>query len=198
MTDKRARRAVSRDRAAPAQPRHLRRAVLRPRLRLRRHADLAHAARRTSRRSGVLAGHAAVPRGVVGVGLHLLDHQLARSRKDSGPAAAVRDDARRAGAVDLDPDGIRRPRPVVCHRLCGDAGRQDGLPVAVDAAVAPAARATNAIRITAWLATSAVFWIAGGLAEGAVAAGAVGHRARHRICLAGGAVLDPALRRVRR
>ena len=55
---------------------------------------------------GALAGHAAVPRGVVGVGLHLLDHQLAQSRKDPGPAPAVCDDAGRAGAVDLDPDGV--------------------------------------------------------------------------------------------
>ena len=55
---------------------------------------------------GVLQVDAAVPRGVVGVGLHLLDHQLARSRTDPGSAAAVCDDAGRAGAVDLDPDGI--------------------------------------------------------------------------------------------
>src|SRR5439155_4422131 len=99
------RRAVSPDRAAPAQPRHLCRVVLRSRLRLCGHADLAHAAGAlyAARR---IAGHAAVPRGVVGVGLHLLDHQLARSRKDSSPAAAVCDDAGRAGAVDLDPVGV--------------------------------------------------------------------------------------------
>ena len=38
-------------------------------------------------------------------------------------------DARRPRAVDLDPDGVRRARAVVCHRLCRDAGRQDGVPV---------------------------------------------------------------------
>ena len=54
----------------------------------------------------------------------------------------------------------------------------------------------NAIRITTWLAMSAVFWIAGGLARRPVAAGALGDRARHRIYLAGGAVLDSPLRRV--
>ena len=54
----------------------------------------------------------------------------------------------------------------------------------------------NAIRITAWLSMSAVFWIAGGLAEGqsrlvlwAIALG-------DRIYFAGGAVLDPPIRRV--
>src|SRR5205085_3663782 len=99
------RRAVSPDRAAPAQPRHLCRAVLRSRLRLRGYTDLTHAAGALYA-AGRIAGHAAVPRGVVGVGLHLLDHQLAQSRKDSGPAAAVCDDAWRAGVVDLDSDSL--------------------------------------------------------------------------------------------
>ena len=44
---------------------------------------------------------------LVGVGLHFLDHQLAQSRNDAGTAAAVPADARRAGALDLDPEGVR-------------------------------------------------------------------------------------------
>ena len=54
----------------------------------------------------------------------------------------------------------------------------------------------NAVRITAWLSMSAIFWIAGGLAEGHVAAGALGDRAGDRIYFAGGAVLDSPIRRV--
>ena len=48
----------------------------------------------------------------------------------------------------------------------------------------------NAIRITAWLSMSAIFWIAGGLAEGQSRLVLWADRARHRIYLAGGAVLD--------
>ena len=33
------------------------------------------------------------------------------------------------GAVDLDPERLRSAGPVVCDRLCGDAGRQDGISV---------------------------------------------------------------------
>ena len=60
---------------------------------------------------GALQVTAAVPRGVVGVGLHLLDHQLAQSRTHAGPDPAVLADARRPRAVDLDSD--RRSRPAV-------------------------------------------------------------------------------------
>ena len=46
----------------------------------------------------------------------------------------------------------------------------------------------NAIRITAWLSASAIFWIAGGFAEGQSRLAAVGGGAGHRIHLACGAV----------
>src|SRR5216683_351512 len=100
-----ARRAVSSLRAQPAQPRHLCRAVFRSGVRFRGHADIAHPARpvHPARRG---ADDAAVPGCLVGVGLHLLDYQLARSRDDAGPGAAVSADARRAGALDLDSKGL--------------------------------------------------------------------------------------------
>ena len=54
----------------------------------------------------------------------------------------------------------------------------------------------NAIRITAWLAMSAIFWIAGGLAEGQSRLVLWAIALVHRIYFAGGAVLDSPLRRV--
>ena len=54
----------------------------------------------------------------------------------------------------------------------------------------------NAVRITAWLSVSAVFWIGGGLAQDQFAAGALGAGACDRIHLARGAVLDTEIRRV--
>jgi hypothetical protein len=53
----------------------------------------------------------------------------------------------------------------------------------------------NAVRITAWLSLSAVL-DRGRLCGWPCAAGAVGDSACNRICLAGGAVLDPEIRRV--
>ena len=49
----------------------------------------------------------------------------------------------------------------------------------------------NAIRITAWLAMSAIFWIAGGLAEGQSRLVLWAIALVDRIYFAGGAVLDP-------
>ena len=141
------------------------------------------------------ACRAAVSRGVVGVGLYLLDHQLAGSRKDAGPAVAVCADARRPRAVDLDPDGVRRSRTWFAIAY---AAMQVGKTVflwIVTPSSRPPAR-LNAVRITTWLSVSAIFWIAGGLMQGqsrlALWAVALGGR----ISLAGGAVLDPPLRRV--
>ena len=54
---------------------------------------------------------------------------------------------------------------MVCHRLCGDAGRPHAVLAAGDAAASHLVR-HNAIRILVWLCVSGVFWIAGGLAEG--------------------------------
>ena len=71
---------------------------------------------------------------LVGVGLHLLDHQLAQSRNDAGSGAAVLADAGRARAVHIDSEGFRIPGIMVRDRLRRDAGRQDGLPVGIDAA----------------------------------------------------------------
>ena len=55
---------------------------------------------------GALQTTAAVPRGLVGLGLHRLDHQLAQPRTHAGPDPAVSADARRARAVDLDSEGV--------------------------------------------------------------------------------------------
>ena len=54
----------------------------------------------------------------------------------------------------------------------------------------------NAIRITSWLALSAVFWIAGGFAKGESRLVLWGIALVHRISFAGGAVLDTPVRRV--
>ena len=90
---------------------------------------------------GVAAGHAAVARGVVGVGLHLLGHQLARSRKDAGAAAAVRADAGGLVMSASIPTGVRSAGLVFALAYAAmQVG--DGVPVAVDAARATAARIT--------------------------------------------------------
>ena len=78
---------------------------------------------------------------------------------------AVPADVRRAGAVDLDPEGFRIAGPLVCDRLRRDAGRQDGISVGFDAAE-PNPGAHECGPDPAWLSLSAVFWIAGGLAKG--------------------------------
>src|SRR4029079_4155701 len=101
-------------------------------------------------------------------------------------------DGRRAGAVALDPCGVRRARALVCHRLRRDAGRQDGLPVAIDHAVAIAGAHECGPH----------YQLAGDFScvldrrrvcAGPVAAGAVGDRALHRIYLARGTGLDSAI-----
>jgi stress-induced morphogen len=71
---------------------------------------------------------------VVGVGLHLLDHQLAQPRTHAGAYPAVSADARRARALDLDSEGLRIAGVVVRDRLCRDAGRPDHLLAVIDAA----------------------------------------------------------------
>ena len=86
-------------------------------------------------------------------------------------------------------------RIVVCHCLRRDAGRQDGLSVGLDAAVAAAGahechpHHRLAVDVGGFLDRRRV----GGRP---VAAGALGDRARDRIYFAGGAVLDSPLRRV--
>ena len=80
---------------------------------------------------------------------------------------------------------------VVRHRLRRDAGRPDDVPAGCRRRRTRTLARMNAIRILVWLSVSAVFWIAGGVAEGQSAAGALGSRAGDRIYLAGGAVLDP-------
>ena len=106
--------------------RRLRRALLRPRLRLRRHAALAfpaasfHAARRGRNRPSA-------DRGVVGLDLHELGHQLARSRQDSRAADAVRADDRGAGALDVDPRSVRGAGARLRARLYFHAGRAQRL-----------------------------------------------------------------------
>ena len=172
-----ARRAVSPDRAAPAQPRHLCRAVLRPRLRLRGHADLAHAA---------CALHAA--------------GRACRSRCCSSRCGGC------GSTPPGSPTGSipKRPRSGCCclRMTLGGLVLSTSIPTAfegrglwfamayaamqvgktvflwVSTAPAQSLARANAIRITAWLSLSAVFWIAGGLAEGQIAAAALGHRAR--------------------
>ena len=57
--------------------------------------------------TGALRTLSAVPGGVVAVDLHLLGHQLARPRPPAGSRDAVRSDAGRAGAVLIDPAGLR-------------------------------------------------------------------------------------------
>ena len=99
------RRSVSPAGAEPAQPGHLRRTVFRPRVRICGNADIAHAARPLYAARGV-ADDAVVSQRLVAVGLHRLDHQLARSREDPGSRAAVRADARRPDTVDLDSEGL--------------------------------------------------------------------------------------------
>ena len=115
--------------------------------------------------------------------------------QDAGPDPAVRADARRARALHLDSAGLRIARDLVRRRLCGDAGRQDRVPVGVDAAcTAGGAHECDshyglAVDVGAVLDRRR-------LCRRAVTAAAVGRRARDRIQLGGGAVLDSEIRRV--
>src|SRR5215207_3668459 len=54
--------------------------------------------------------------------------------EDAGPHPALPVDAWRARAVDDNSGGVRRTRPLVCHCLCGDAGRPHAVLAAGDAA----------------------------------------------------------------
>ena len=118
-------------------PRHLCRIVVRSGVRVRGHADLAHAACAVHPARGI-ADDAVVSRRLVGVGLHLLDHQLAQPRTHAGPDPAVSADARRARALDLDPEGLRIAGIVVRRRLRDDAGRPNDLFLLVIDPVHPA------------------------------------------------------------
>jgi len=177
--------------AASAMPNYLRFGVC-----VRRHpgrAQLArpfHAARRH-------LDHAAVPRGLVGVGLHHLDHQLAQSRADAGPGASFRPDVCWPRAIDLDSTGLWGARCVVCIRLCRDAGRPHSVLVVVRSTWAGCGAVERDPH-------SHLAWRIGGVlgvgwdgAECRSAAGALGGRARHRICRTDGAVLDSEIRGVR-
>ena len=104
-------------------------------------------------------------RGVVGLGLHLLDHQLARPRTDRGPADAVRADGGGAVAVDLDPEGVRQPRPGLRAGVRGDAGRPHRV-LRVSIPKSQPELRTAFLRILLWLSISGAFWIAGGLLDG--------------------------------
>ena len=86
-------------------------------------------------------------------------------------------------------------RIVVCHRLCGDAGRQDDLSVGLDAAVAAAdAHERHPHRRLAFAVGDLLD--RGRVGARRVAARALGDRACDRIYFAGGAVLDSPLWRV--
>ena len=114
-------------RAAPEErprrrPGDLRRAVLRPRLRVRRDPALPPAAGAPLPARGDPDDAAADGR-LVGLDLHVLGHQLARPRAAAGAADAVRADAGRPRALDLLAAGLRSARPRVRRRLRLHAGR---------------------------------------------------------------------------
>ena len=135
--------------------RHLCRAVLRSGVRFRRHPALAWPARTfdAARRT---ADRPADDGGVVGVDLHLVDHQLARSREARRAADAVRADAGRPRPVLVDPARLRRARPAFRNGLCLHAGRPQ--PVHGVGREAPdAGNYRNFLRITVWLLLSARF-----------------------------------------
>ena len=148
--DERRSRPPARARRGAGHQGHVRRAVLRPRLRVRRHAALPLPAR-ASHAHGRRADGAAADGGVVGVDLHLLGDQLARPGEDRRPADAVRADAGGPGPLDLHPAGLRVEGPRVRRRLRVHAGR--ALPVhAVGAAPrqAPATSATSSASPPGW------------------------------------------------
>ncbi len=66
-----------------------------------------------------------VPRRLVGVDVHRLGDQLARSRPDAGPPRAADRHAAQHGHVELDTGGVRRLRPWLRPGLCRDPGRPD-------------------------------------------------------------------------
>jgi hypothetical protein len=100
---------------------HLDRAVLRPGLRLRHHSAVEPArARPDPRRRG--EGRTAGARGLVGVGLHGVGHELVRRGAAGGARDPPRRDVRRHGRRDLDPRRLRRPGEAASGRLRGHPG----------------------------------------------------------------------------
>ena len=97
---------------AGARARHLRRAVLRPGVRVRGHAVVAHAARAPDARRRAADAVPAAGR-VVGVDVHLLVHQLDRPRQAGGAHDDVRADAGGAADVGVDPERVRPRRAAV-------------------------------------------------------------------------------------
>ena len=116
---------------APPQPaprsrqgrvRHQHRTLLRSRLRLRRHAALAHASRQPDRTRRAPRADP-LPGGLVGVDLYLVGHQLARTRALAGAHGAHRPDAASPRALDLAAGGVRPQGARLRRRLRRDAGR---------------------------------------------------------------------------
>jgi hypothetical protein len=114
--------------------------------------------------AGVLSRPAADGR-LVGLDLYGLGHQLAGPRAAAGADHAVRGDGRGHGHDHADPQRVRRARPGLRRGLCGfiQVGRSAVHPGRCGRD--PFHRRTSS-GFQAWLATSGVFWIAGGLAEG--------------------------------
>ena len=143
--------------------RHLRGAVLRLGVRLRRHPALARAAappdaRRRGRDVGSLV------RGVARLAVHLLGHELVRSGGAGHPVAVVRRHAARPGDVGGAAGGVRRARAALRRGLRADAGRAHAVRAA-RARAGPRA-SPNFRRILFWVSVAAVFWVAGAFAEG--------------------------------
>ena len=112
-------------------------------------------------------------RGLVGLDLHHLGAELARSARGAGAADALSLDAARALHVDVDPGGVRR-RAASTFALAFVA-MQVGRSLFIAWCLAePCAPGGTFQRIAVWLAASGVFWIVGGLAGGRGAAGALG------------------------
>ena len=118
--------AISRNLPIPPEPvafarfpraRHLRRAVLRPGIRIRGDAAVALAGR-ASRPRRRAADPVPAARGVVGVDVHLLVHQLGRPRQARGARAAVRAHARGPAVVGVDSECLRPRGAAVRQRLC--------------------------------------------------------------------------------
>lgn len=164
-------------------------AVLRPRLRLRRHPAFAQPARPSdaARRA---RDRDAVPRRLVDVDLHRLGHELARSRDHPGAVAAVRADGGRPLRHDGDPRGLRPARAGLCHRLRGDPGRAQ--PLHAGRAVAAAAREFPQLPAHHHLARGCRGVLDRGRARrGDRPAAPLGPRPRARICLAGDRLRRP-------
>jgi len=142
--------------------------VLRPGLRVRV-TQLSH--RLLEDLTGGRVRDGAPPRGVVCVGLHLVDHQLVRSRSDGGAAAAGRRGAGQPGHVRDAAWGIRRARLGLRLGLRHDPGRSHVVLLLLgrDHQLTP-----NFRRVLVWMVLTGVLWVAGGLAHDAARAGPVG------------------------